>query len=186
MKRTNLRSKVAARANTTSKSTPNQQVELPEDPKAFLHEYKESKRDKLQSRHQEFLTKLNSKNDNNGNISKSSLRRRKRKQKQELAPKMNDLLTSLEDTITPETATTTTTIQPQKIPNINIIDKKFIETKTKPNKNQPNPQNKKGSKKIEQVERLQFTNILKTTSFKKSPFEALKANISNRLGNDIL
>lgn len=180
----NLRAKVAARSNT-SNERPNQQVaELPEDPKAFLHEYKESKRLKQESRSKEFLNRLATKDDSNLGISKSSLRRRKRKQKSELKPKMQDLLESLEST---------TNVQQDgqdddKFANVNIVDnktgKKFIEKIPGMNKNLPNPKNKKGSKKIEKVEREIFSNVLKDTRFKASPFASLKESIANRLKAD--
>lgn len=179
----NLRAKVAARSNTTNER-PNQKVtELPEDPKAFLHEYKESKRLKQESRSKEFLNRLASKDDSNLGISKSSLRRRKRKQKAELKPKMQDLLESLEST----NDTQEEEPRDDRFANVNIVDNKtgkYIEKTPGINKNLPNPKNKKGSKKIEKVERELFSNVLKDTRFKASPFASLKESIANRLKAD--
>lgn len=187
----NLRAKVAARANLPNNERLNQQSinnELSEDPKAFLHEYKESKREKQEVRSKEFLNRLATKEGANlSGISKSSIRRRKRKQKAELLPKMQDLLASLEDTKEDQDDLEDNQIS-QKYSNVNIIDKKtgkraFVENITKNRKNLPNPRNKKGAKQIEKVETLLFNNTLKNPNFQKNPFATLKESIANRLKN---
>lgn len=158
-KRTQLRTKAARSTNRAVK----QSVEtLAEDPQAFLHKYKETKQQKLLNKRQTLLTKLSS----DSSISKSSLRRRKRKEKQELKPKMEELLTSLEESLG-ET--------------INVVDsKQYVQAREK-QANAPSTRTKRGLQKVEQQERKLFGMVLKDEQFKKSPFEALRESISNRL-----
>jgi ribosome biogenesis protein SLX9 len=156
-KRTQLRTK-AARATTQSLKQTGE--DLPEDPQAFLHAYKETKKEKLQSKRQNLLTKLTT----DSAISKSSLRRRKRKEKQELKPKMEELLTTLEESIGDT---------------INVVDSaQFLEKK---HAHAPNTRTKKGLQRVESQERQRFGLILKDQTFQKSPFEALRESIANRL-----
>lgn len=157
-KRTQLRSKVSRQTTRTDRPV----AELAEDPQAFLHAYKETKQQKLQNKRQGLLTKLVG----DSTISKSSMRRRKRKEKQELKPKMEELLTSLEESIGDT---------------INVLDsKQFLSTTTK-NANMPSTRTKKGLKKVEEQETQRFRMVLKDQSFKKSPFETLRESIANRL-----
>jgi ribosome biogenesis protein SLX9 len=158
-KRTQLRTKVA---RATTKSLKQTGEDLPEDPQAFLHAYKETKKEKLQSKRQNLLTKLTS----DSAISKSSLRRRKRKEKQELKPKMEELLTTLEESIGDT---------------INVVDSAQFLEKKHAHAHAPNTRTKKGLQKVESQERQRFGLILKDQTFQKSPFEALRESIANRL-----
>ncbi|ONH65344.1 Ribosome biogenesis protein SLX9 [Cyberlindnera fabianii] len=152
-----LRTKVA-RASTKATAE-----DLPEDPQAFLHAYKETKKEKLQNKRSQLLNKLNA----HDGISKSSQRRIKRKQRDELKPKMQDLLETLESEVGKDT--------------INLVDsKEFIASKTK-RVNAPSTKTRKGIKKVEDMERQRFGAVLKDATFKKSPFQALKESIANRI-----
>lgn len=180
----NLRAKVASKASNLKKPIQSSSIDnqLSEDPKAFLHEYKESKREKQDTRSKEFLNRLSSKDDNLSGISKSSIRRRKRKQKAELLPKMQDLLTSLEDT----TSDNKEEDKSDKFANINIVDRKtgnkYIEHVQK-RKNLPNPKNQKGAKVIEKMEREKFVQVLQDPNFRANPFATLRESIAARLKN---
>lgn len=158
-KRTQLRTKAA---RSSSRAVKQSGESLPEDPQAFLHQYKETKQQKLLNKRQTLLSKLGTES----SISKSSLRRRKRKEKQELKPKMEELLTSPEESMGDA---------------INVVDsKQYVQAKKK-SANAPSTRTKKGLQKVEQQERKLFGMILKDQQFKKSPFEALRESISNRL-----
>ncbi|KAH3679161.1 hypothetical protein WICMUC_001172 [Wickerhamomyces mucosus] len=195
-KRTNLRSKIAAKSqsNVNKSSIPTESVLTP-DPKAFLHEYKETKKDKLLEKKNDFLNRLRKSNDES-NISKSSLRRRKRKQRDALLPKMQDLLTTLEDEVqnNDENLNNEKTIAdddkikaPKTHKSINIVDsKKYVDHQDKGFlKNLPSSRTKKGSKIIEIQEKKQFGEVLKNSQFKQSPFDALKNAIQNRIKNEL-
>lgn len=168
-KKRTLRSKISTKTNRSLQALENSQNEpqneLPADPKHFLHAYKPTKKEKVDLKHTKLITKLTE-----GGISKSALRRRKRKAKEELVPKMQDLLTSLDA-------------------NVNLVDSKetlnSVEAKKK-NKNLPNPLKQSGSKIINNQEKQRFGAVLKDSNFKKSPFSSLRESISNRLRNDAL
>lgn len=160
-KRTQLRAKVARASSKGSKAVA---TDLPEDPQAFLHAYKESKKEKLESKRTKLLTKLTAQD---AGISKSSLRRRKRKAKEDLKPKMQDLLDTLEDEVGKET--------------VNLVDAKEYIASVNKNKNTPSTKTRKGIKKVEDMERQRFGAVLKDQAFKKSPFEALRESIANRI-----
>ena len=75
-KKKNLRAKAAvrlARAPDVDDVEPEQMV-LPEDPKAFLHIPRESKKQKMATKSKSFLSKLHESTSLNGGISKSALR----------------------------------------------------------------------------------------------------------------
>ncbi|CCH60055.1 hypothetical protein TBLA_0C02450 [Henningerozyma blattae CBS 6284] len=107
-KRNTLRNKAANRGSTQTNNVETNILnnatsileKLPEDPKAFLHQPKESKKDKILNKQSSFLSQVQQKalkvNPSLSGISKSSARRRKRKMRDELKPKMQDLLTSLD------------------------------------------------------------------------------------------
>lgn len=130
-----------------------------------------SKKEKQQTKSNNFVQKLTNKvtfNTSNS-ISKSSLRRRKRKEKEELKPKMNELLLNLPEETTKLVDNTKTNT--------------FIKT-SKQNLNRPNPQKITGQRAIFAQESKSFTNVLKNTQFKSSPFDALKNAIKQNLDNN--
>ncbi|KAH3688711.1 hypothetical protein WICPIJ_000311 [Wickerhamomyces pijperi] len=185
-KRTTIRTKVAAKNTKTQESSSTQNYELPPDPKAWLHQEKATKKEKLEQKRSTFITRLNSSNERS-NISKSSLRRLKRKQKEELLPKMQDLLSTLEAT---ESNTTTTVndktpssaLNADLLASINIVpSSQYISSAPKAKKNLPSSRNKRGVKIIENQERLQFGQVLKDQEFKQKPFTSLKDAIKQRL-----
>lgn len=149
-KRTNLRTKAA---KTPHSPKIQEKIELPEDPKAFLHKFKQTKREKQLNKHDKLISKLN----NKSGIKKS------KKSVQKL-PQMDDLLTVLNND-----------------KNINILPKKeFINKNVK---NLPNPKNQSGIKFIQNQERVIFNNVLKDSNFKKNPFSALRENINQRINS---
>jgi ribosome biogenesis protein SLX9 len=177
-----LRAKIQAKSSSSATAasasslsdTPNTNNTIAEDPLAFLHGHKQTKRDKLLSKRDNFLTKIQT--SNTSNVSKSTLRRIKRKAKEQLKPKMEDLLTALDEAV--EQTEGNTEISTKKS-NINIVPtQKFI---SKNPKNLPNAKNKSGVKCIEKQERERFGSVLKDSKFKQSPFAALRENISQRL-----
>ena len=97
-KRNQLRNKAASRLSKPEEFDSTEVVSLlPPDPKAFLHQPRESKKEKVLNKSQSFVSKIKDQASlNNSGISKSSLRRRKRKLRDDLKPKMQDLLTSLQ------------------------------------------------------------------------------------------
>lgn len=130
----------------------------------FLKLLKVSKKDKQQEKSDIFVKKIEVSGNTTGGISKSALRRRKRKSKEELKPKMNELLTSLDV----DTSTT------------KIVERKFVES-SKVNKNLPNAAKRTGHLKILSQENKNFNQVLQNPQFRTSPFDALKQAISNNL-----
>lgn len=164
-KKKSLRTKAARSSN--KEETVTQQFDFGEDPKAFLHVARETKKEKLANKHNEFKKQIIT--SATGGISKSALRRRKRKARDDLKPKMEDLLTTLENAPETEVVTTTFTNHEHK-----YVPEKAVDA------NLPNIRNKKGSKKIHDQEVARFNAVLGDTSFKQSPFAALREAIKNR------
>lgn len=195
-KRNTLRGKVAARLGSKPLDiptiTPTVDDELSEDPKAFLHQYKESKKEKQMNKQSAFISKIkqSSKNEFSG-ISKSSIRRRKRKLRDNLKPRMEDLLTSLkqeldlkefttespnkEDIMTDEsTISLLASNRPSSVTRIVDSKKPPEPGSIKIKKNEPNIRNKKGARALSIKESERFIQVLKTDEFKKNSFAALR------------
>lgn len=133
----------------------------------FLKLSKISKKDKQTEKSNTFVKKVQVGANTTGGISKSSLRRRKRKEKEELKPKMNELLTSLDE---PLTIT-------------KIVERKptgFVQS-SKLNLNQPNAAKRTGHSKILSKENKNFQKVLQNPQFRTSPFAALKDAIAQNL-----
>lgn len=195
-KRNTLRGKVAARLGSKPSDipivVPEANAELYEDPKAFLHQYKESKKEKQMNKQNAFISKIkeSSKTEFSG-ISKSSIRRRKRKLRDNLKPRIEDLLTSLEqepdlkefttathdkgDVMTDEsTVSMLTSTTPSSVTRI-VDSKKSLEPgSVRIKKNEPNIRNKKGARALSIKESERFMQVLKTDEFKKNSFAALR------------
>ncbi|SCU82148.1 LADA_0C03312g1_1 [Lachancea dasiensis] len=193
-KRNQLRTKAALRLGQpkdTQTSDATIPLQLPEDPKAYLHQARESKKDKLLSKSQSFLAKLQEKSSLNGAISKSALRRRKRKIRDQLKPRMEDLLVSLEEDgvkgatadssdasddensslsqVTPASGSTyagVTRVTTLKTP----TESGSVTLK----KNQPSIRNQRGAKQLVQQESVRFQDVLQNKQFQQNPFAALK------------
>lgn len=103
-----------------------------------------------------------------GGVSKSSLRRRKRKEKEQLKPKMDDLLLSL-----PASVNVVETKKQKEV--------KYVADRSKPT-NQPNPQKHLGHTKLLEAENKRFTQVLKNSEFKSSPFALLQQAINQNMG----
>lgn len=199
-KRNTLRSKAASRlGNVVKVDDSKPTTELPEDPKAFLHQFKETKKEKHSNKQNDFLSKIKQ---NSGKlnpefegISKSSVRRRKRKMRDNLKPKLDDLLTSLQQEDDLNQFTTehvelpnnnnegAMTIDenpfapvsnpPARIPVTKIVER--IEPGSiKIKKNEPNIRNKKGAKLLAAKERERFNEVISNQVFKQNSFSALR------------
>ncbi|GAV53458.1 hypothetical protein ZYGR_0AI07420 [Zygosaccharomyces rouxii] len=173
-KRNTLRQKSAAAISKKSQEPLNNvetklDMDIGEDPKAFLHQYKESKRDKNLSRQQMFLNQIKHKNDTDPNfagISKSAIRRRKRKMRDDLKPKMGELLTSLgqEDDLKEQLEE-------------NFKEEDVVEPEPQPQrkrKNEPNIRNQKGAKALSVQESERMKQVLSNSSFQQNTFGALR------------
>lgn len=126
-----------------------------------------SKKDKQQEKSNTFAQKIEVNLNTSGGISKSALRRRKRKAKEELKPKMNELLMSLDEPTNK---------------NVKIVEKaEFIES-SKAKKNLPNAAKRTGHSKILSQENKNFNSVLQNPGFRASPFNALKEAIAQNLG----
>lgn len=166
-----LRQKSAAAVAKASQKPPSQietkiDVDTVEDPYAFLHQSKESKKDKTLERQQMFLDQIKYKNGvdpNFAGISKSAIRRRKRKMRDDLKPKMGELLTSLdqEDDLKEQ------------------LKEEFTEGVVEPEpqkkrKNEPNIRNQKGAKALSIQESERMKQVLSNSSFQQNTFSALR------------
>ncbi|SCV04452.1 LANO_0G10286g1_1 [Lachancea nothofagi CBS 11611] len=190
-KRTQLRTKAALRLGQSKEDNEIEveQLNLPEDPKAFLHQARESKKDKILSKSQSFLSKLHERTSLNGAISKSALRRRKRKQRDQLKPRMEDLLVSLEqdgvqeatadsdengdgnDNKLPQNSTASVSSRVTRITTPNLpLESGSVSVK----RNQPNIRNQRGAKQLAQNESDRFQTVLQNKQFQQNPFAALK------------
>lgn len=133
----------------------------------FLKLLKVSKKDKQQEKSTTFAKKIEVNGNTSGGISKSSLRRRKRKAKEELKPKMNELLMSLDEPTNK---------------NVKIVEKAGFIASSKTNKNLPNAAKRTGHSKILSQENKNFSSVLQNPKFRTSPFNALKEAIAQNLG----
>ena len=198
-KRNTLRGKASARnsqkigADAANDGIVDEKYELESDPRAFLHQPKETKKEKLLNRQNTFLSNLKVKSTlgdgmsaNFDGISKSSIRRRKRKLREELKPRMQDLLTSLEQEKDLQGIIDNTS---KNINDDDVIDMdskiRFVDTKEirskkaepgsiRIKKNQPNIRNQKGAKALAANETARFNQVLTNQEFQKNPFSALR------------
>lgn len=182
-KRNQLRNKAASRLSKPEEFDSTEIVSLlPPDPKAFLHQPRESKKEKVLNKSQSFVSKIKDQASlNNSGISKSSLRRRKRKLRDDLKPKMQDLLTSLQKEGVMEEIKDQDeqNKQRQNVTNFTASNNPFhLESKesgsVRIKKNEPNIKNQKGAKALAQNETVRFQQVLKNQSFQQSPFSALR------------
>ncbi|KAH3902922.1 related to Ribosome biogenesis protein SLX9 [Saccharomycodes ludwigii] len=195
-----LRTKVQAKLkqqdqNQKNQSDQNEDVIIPQEDsnKAFLYQHKDTKKLKSLKKSNDFKSQILNKTNNSGgaasldsgSISKSSLRRRKRKLRQELKPKLNDLLVTLEEEGLVEnkqhnesgsTAKSSAVLNiveippnPKHIKNINDAAP-FIETK----KNQPSLRNQRGAQLLQKTESKRFQQVLGNKGFQSNPFESIK------------
>ncbi|CCK68568.1 Slx9p KNAG_0B01210 [Huiozyma naganishii CBS 8797] len=180
-KRSTLRGKASARLGhkTVEESVPEVPLELPEDPKAFLHQRKETKKDKLLTKQTAFLSQIKNSSANEfGGISKSAVRRRKRKERDDLKPKMQDLLTSLEQEGDlkefTENAEGDSTAMEVKRQTFRLVERDLEPGTVKIKKNEPNIRNKRGAKILSIKETERFSQVLQNEQFKKNSFSALR------------
>ncbi|EGW33122.1 uncharacterized protein SPAPADRAFT_60434 [Spathaspora passalidarum NRRL Y-27907] len=139
---------------------------------------KTSKKEKQQTKSNNFTAKLMNKvtfNTSN-NLSKSALRRKKRREKEQLKPKMDELFSSLPETSTNTDITNNTTT---KIVTASSGEG-FIKS-SKSNLNKPNPSKSSGFKQILKDEHKNFNNVLKNPQFRTSPFDALRNAIQQNM-----
>ncbi|CAI4062361.1 hypothetical protein SKDZ_07G3280 [Saccharomyces kudriavzevii ZP591] len=198
-KRNSLRGKVNARngqktgASALDDGVLIQPCDLESDPRAFLHQPKETKKEKLLNRQNTFLSQLKERsmlgdraNANLDGISKSSVRRRKRKLREELKPRMQDLLTSLEQEkdlqgiMEESSAAVDGDDEITMDSRIRLVDTKELRSKKaepgsiRIKKNQPNMRNQKGAKALAANETARFSQVLTNEDFQKNPFGALR------------
>lgn len=188
-KRNTLRGKVSARVNASASIFDNSQEEpktseLAPDPKAFLHQFRETKKDKQLNKQSAFLSKIKqSTNDEFSGISKSSIRRRKRKMRDDLKPKMQDLLTSLEqeqdlkditaqENVNGDNMEDEISVKPSVTRLINAQKEEPGSIKIR--RNEPNIRTKKGSKLLAVKESERFHQVLTNPTFKQNTFAALR------------
>ncbi|AJR87599.1 Slx9p [Saccharomyces cerevisiae YJM693] len=198
-KRNTLRSKVSARnsqnfgPDVANNGILDESYDIESDPRAFLHQPKETKKEKLLNRQNTFLSNLKGKstlNDgiaaNFDGISESSIRRRKRKLREELKPRMQDLLTSLEQEKDLRGIIENSSKDMNNDDDIDMDSKiRFVDTKemnlkkiepgsVRIKKNQPNIRNQKGAKALAANETARFNQVLTNQDFQKNPFGALR------------
>lgn len=198
-KRTKLRDKVSrlnAKESAVEEEVPYTYV-LGEDPKAFLHQSKETKKEKQSLKHSSFLDRLREKSSANdfSGISKSAARRRKRKLRDDLKPKMQDLLTSLENDVEVESESGEEeyhdTVEDNHDPEImedaipqrkvtRLVSSKKLKKHEKPSgsivikKNAPNIRNQRGAKQLSKQESERFNKVLTNQTFQQNPFGSLR------------
>ncbi|SCW01325.1 LAFE_0D10088g1_1 [Lachancea fermentati] len=183
-KRNQLRTKAALRLNQAAETDPVDVAMGPqvEDPKAFLHQPRETKKEKMYNKSHSFLTKVQQQSSLGAGISKSALRRRKRKLRDDLKPKMHDLLVSLEqEGVLQETMEHGQEHDNQSVTKI-VAAKNLSPAHSTPaesgsivvKKNQPNIRNQKGAKILAQKETQRFSTVLRDQQFQQNPFAALK------------
>lgn len=170
-------------ASKISEFRQEQQATTPQDSyheNPLLKLAKTTKKEKQQTKSANFTNKLLNKvtfNISSG-ISKSSNRRRKRKEKEQLKPKMDDLLSSLQETIT---TTTTTDDSNKNNKTTNVFTSKEYIKSSKGNLNKPNPIKSTGYMTIMKQEHENFNNVLKSSEFRASPFDALRNAIQQNM-----
>ncbi|CCE91435.1 Slx9p TDEL_0C05460 [Torulaspora delbrueckii] len=187
-RRTTLRNKAAAAAvasNANNEDVENIVVET--SPRPFLHQPRESKKDKQNNKQQNFLNRVLAKatgQDQFAGISKSAVRRRKRKLREDLKPKMGDLLTSLgqeddlKEHVQEEIVDEKVQVEEPRrnvtkivsIKNQDHADPGFVKIR----KNEPNIRNQKGAKVLSIRETTRMNNVLHNASFQQNPFGALR------------
>ncbi|CAL9737566.1 ribosome biogenesis protein Slx9p [Monosporozyma servazzii] len=191
-KRNTLRGKASSRLGSkpldSSIFAPENELEAAEDPKAFLHQYRETKKDKQLNKQSAFISKIKETASSEfAGISKSSIRRRKRKLRDDLKPRMEDLLTSLKQE--PGLQEITKSIEEGEHDSVpdgshmsSVAAVTRIVSKQKPlepgsikiKKNEPNIRTKKGAKALSIKESQRFMQVLKNDEFKKNSFGALR------------
>ncbi|AAS52365.1 AEL319Cp [Eremothecium gossypii ATCC 10895] len=183
-KRTQLRAKAMRQRRNSSEAMETE--ELPPDPKAFLHQLRESKREKQLNRSQSFLNRLRDQA-GNGGISKSALRRRKKRMKEELKPRMEDLLTSLkeegvleEDESGELAAVTGVTAITASNGYSGLHDTAEACGTVRIRKNEPSIRTQRGAKLLTTKEQERFTKVISNERFRSSPFETLREIIKSR------
>ncbi|CDO92381.1 unnamed protein product [Kluyveromyces dobzhanskii CBS 2104] len=192
-KRTGLRAKAARVTNTEKDDVVQQVTDLPPDPKAFLHQPRETKKEKSQIKSQNFLSRITDTGKSLSGISKSSARRRKRKMRDDLKPKLDDLLTSLQDEGVAEkdepAVEADTNGESKPASSVTKVVRSDAygrirydapQNKGQLRKNEPNIRNQKGAKMLAQQESKRFNEVLLNESFQKNPFDALKEAIRMR------
>lgn len=103
-------------------------------------------------------------------ISKSAIRRRKRKLREQLAAKLGDLKNVLDETVKVEKGEK----QADETELLKATDESISRKKLD---HRPNPQTKRGLKKVQQEEEQRFSAVLKEKSFQENPFKSLKESI---------
>ncbi|CCF60497.1 hypothetical protein KAFR_0K01430 [Kazachstania africana CBS 2517] len=187
-KRNTLRNKVSSKINSHSilENLQNDiDVQLPEDPKAFLHQPKETKREKQLNKQSAFISRVQEKSmgmdPSFAGISKSSIRRRKRKMRDNLKPRMDDLLVSLEreDDLRDITQNTGEHADDEETRKRNRANVTKVVSRNEPGsvltrRNEPSIRNKKGAKTLQIKETERFNQVLKNQLFQTNTFGALR------------
>lgn len=182
-RRTTLRNKAAAAA--AAAAAPNheemEQTEVDMASRPFLHQPRESKKDKQNTKQQTFLNNILAKaggKDEFAGISKSAVRRRKRKMRGELKPKMGDLLTSLgqEEDLKDHVGMEVGNAEAQrKVTKVVPADShEPAQAAAGRKKNEPNIRNQKGAKALSVRETARINSVLTNASFRQNPFGALR------------
>lgn len=187
-RRPTLRNKAAAAAAAPAGNL--QDVEdavVDSSTRPFLHQIRESKKDKQNNKQQNFLSRVMEKaagQDQFAGVSKSAVRRRKRKLREDLKPKMGDLLTSLskeEDLKEHVQENVDNEAAQSEVPRSKVT--KIIAREGQPQveagfvkirKNEPNIRNQKGAKALSIRETTRMNDILHNASFQQNPFGALR------------
>ena len=211
-KRRTMRSRVASKLSSASVLPEKQTVKqlqqlgslMGDDPNAFLHQSKETKKEKQLNKQNAFISQIKKNSGDNSvdpqyaGISKSSIRRRKRKLRETLKPRLEDLLTSMEqekdlkkfvqasgDYATTEAIGKTTTItadatlKQQGNDTISPIYTTKKIQKQQPGsviikKNEPSIRNKRGRKVILSQERSRFDQVVNNQLFLQNTFGTLR------------
>ncbi|QLL31312.1 hypothetical protein HG536_0B01750 [Torulaspora globosa] len=191
-RRTTLRNKAAAAAARNLEEVEDEELDV--SSRSFLHQPRESKKEKQLNKHQIFLNRVLEKSsgrDDLAGISKSAVRRRKRKLRDELKPRMGDLLTSLreEDDLKQHVLEGSTDGGPSDGNSDPIAKKNVVRVLSKDErragelgyvhirKNEPNIRNQKGAKALSIRETSRMNDILHNSSFQQNPFGALREAI---------
>ena len=196
-KRSALKSKAGKALSSSNIHVKDKKILKPSTEKTFLHLINtDTKKEKQLKKSTTFLDKLAegntiSNNNNNNNarisstnqrlaasldgISKSALRRRKRKLRDTLKPKLNDLLDTL-DSID-SSSKTNSKGKKTKDTSRGYINKQL-------DKHRPNPhKNLNSFKIISTIENGNFAKVLGDSTFRASPFQAIRDKI--RLQNSL-
>ena len=136
------------------------------------------------------MSRIKEQNNPSG-VSKSSLRRRKRKLRDELKPKMNDLLQTLQqegvldEDVRDNLQSETEVKKSERVTKVTKSDRyNFVSSsetgKVSVKRNEPNIRNQKGAKQLAQQETKRFNEVLLNQTFQHSPFDALREAIKMR------